>query len=849
MQLFDGDPWHDAVALHRRLAYVPGDTNLWPTLTGGEVIDLLGDLRGGLDPTRRAELVDRFDLDPRKKARSYSKGNRQKVALIAALASDAELLVLDEPTAGLDPLMEAVFQDCIEDARAEGRTTLLSSHILDQVERLCDRVTIIRQGRAVESGTLDELRHLTRTTVVAETRQDPAVLDDLESVHDLQIARGRVSFSVDSTHLEAAVRRLAELGVTSLVSHPPTLEELFLRHYGDELDHAGVNGDHDHATAGAPTDERAPRPPDRRRRPVVSTVAGTSPRPVEDAAGAAATTGRARPSGGSTLTGTLRLTRFVLRRDRVRLTVWLVALIGFLVISGASLPPVYPDQAAIDSYVRLFGDNPALIAFAGPGYGFDDPNIGVILVNETQLWGMIAIALMSIFLLNRHTRAEEDDERTDLLRASVVGRHAPSAAAMGVVSAANVVVGVGCAIGFIALDYPVAGSIALAGSFTVVGLVFVGVTAVAAQVASTGRATLGLASIVLGVAFAVRALGDIGDNALRWLSPIGWAQKVRAFAGEQWWALGLCLALALALAVLGFWLSTRRDPGSGLVPTRPGPAHGSALLGRPLGLAVRLQRASVLGWTLGVLAVGVVYGSIGDEIEAMVEENPTMADFMAQAGGSLTDSYFATSLSMLGILTAGFAIASVLRLRTEEGDGRAESVLAGPVARSRWAAGHLTVAAAGSALVMAAAGLGVGVAYAAIVDDAQPGLAPARRRARGGPRRVGAAGHRRRRLRPGPPLGAGVVGGAGRGRGRVDVRHAAAPPDLDPGPVALRPRAPGPGPAGGVAAPGGAHRGGRRAHRRRPVGPAPARPARRVALRGGPRAPDLQDRCAPGAPP
>jgi len=246
VRLFGGDPWDDAVALHRRLAYVPGDTNLWPNLTGGEVIDLLGELRGGLDEQRRASLVDRFDLDPRKKARSYSKGNRQKVALIAALASDAELLVLDEPTAGLDPLMEAVFQDCIVDARGEGRTALLSSHILGQVERLCDRVTIIRRGQSVETGTLAELRHLTRTTISAETREPADGLRQLEGVHNLQFDDRRVTFGVDSTNLDRAVRLLGELGVQSLTSQPPTLEELFLRHYGDELAEAGVpNGEHD----------------------------------------------------------------------------------------------------------------------------------------------------------------------------------------------------------------------------------------------------------------------------------------------------------------------------------------------------------------------------------------------------------------------------------------------------------------------------------------------------------------------------------------------------------------------------------------------------------------------------
>jgi ABC-2 type transport system ATP-binding protein len=240
-RLFGADPWHDAVDLHRRLAYVPGDTNLWPNLTGGEIIDVLGRLRGGLDDRRRAELVERFDLDPRKKARTYSKGNRQKVALVAALASDAELLVLDEPTAGLDPLMEAVFQDCILDAKAEGRTVLLSSHILAEVERLCDRVTIIRKGSTVQRGTLTELRHLTRTTVVAETRQPVPALDRMTGVHDLEVDDGRVSFDVDTDALDGAVAQLVDAGLVSLTSHPPTLEELFLRHYGDELAEAGVD--------------------------------------------------------------------------------------------------------------------------------------------------------------------------------------------------------------------------------------------------------------------------------------------------------------------------------------------------------------------------------------------------------------------------------------------------------------------------------------------------------------------------------------------------------------------------------------------------------------------------------
>src|SRR5579859_5666580 len=241
--LLGGDPWRDAVALHARLAYVPGDVTLWPGLTGGEIIDLLASLRGprsAVDAKRRQALIERFDLDPTKKARAYSKGNRQKVALIAALASDAELLILDEPTAGLDPLMEAVFRECVDDERQRGRTVLLSSHILAEAEALADRVTIIRDGRTVETGTLAGMRHLTRDSVDAELAR-PARLDGVAGVHDLQADGNRVRCQVDHAALGEVLSRLTEAGVRSLTCRPPTLEELFLRHYSTERAAAGAS--------------------------------------------------------------------------------------------------------------------------------------------------------------------------------------------------------------------------------------------------------------------------------------------------------------------------------------------------------------------------------------------------------------------------------------------------------------------------------------------------------------------------------------------------------------------------------------------------------------------------------
>src|SRR5579864_7107137 len=228
--LLGQEPWHDAVELHRRLAYVPGEVSLWPNLTGGEVIDLFGRLRGDLNPRRRDELLERFQLDPTKKTRSYSKGNRQKVGLVAALSSDAELLLLDEPTSGLDPLMEAVFQDTITDERRQGRTVLLSSHILAEAEALSDRVTIIRDGRAVETGTLAQMRHLTRNLIDAELAA-PVSLDGLPGVHDLAVTGTHLRCEVDQDALTEVLARLTAAGVRSLVCRPPTLEELFLRHY------------------------------------------------------------------------------------------------------------------------------------------------------------------------------------------------------------------------------------------------------------------------------------------------------------------------------------------------------------------------------------------------------------------------------------------------------------------------------------------------------------------------------------------------------------------------------------------------------------------------------------------
>lgn len=231
ISLLGGNPWKDAVALHRRLVYVPGDVSLWPKLTGGEVIDVLSSLTGRLEPARKKQMVERFDLDPTKKARTYSKGNRQKVALVAALASRAELLILDEPTSGLDPLMEAAFTESVQEIKKEGRSVLLSSHIFSEVEKLADTIAIIKEGVTVESGTLAELRHLTRTRVSAILKKDASTLNGLEGIHDIHAEGERVTFSLDNAGLPAALTHIAALEPVGLTINPPSLEDLFLSHY------------------------------------------------------------------------------------------------------------------------------------------------------------------------------------------------------------------------------------------------------------------------------------------------------------------------------------------------------------------------------------------------------------------------------------------------------------------------------------------------------------------------------------------------------------------------------------------------------------------------------------------
>ncbi|MBG7605969.1 MAG: polyketide antibiotic transporter [Actinobacteria bacterium] len=384
------------------------------------------------------------------------------------------------------------------------------------------------------------------------------------------------------------------------------------------------------------------------------------------------------------------LIRLVLRRDRIRMLLWFVGIVGLVVATAASITGVYNTPAQLEQYAQIVRGNSALIVQAGPGYGLDDPTTGAVMMNEVGIWTLIAVALMSVFMTVRHTRTEEETERAELVRAAPVGRHAQLMATMVGVTVANVLVAAGVVVSLLLYDLPAVGSIAFGLAIIGSGLVFAGVAAV----------------------------GDGWLSWLTWLSPPGWGQAIRAFADERWWVLVLPLVAASALVYVAIQLQNRRDFGSGMIPQRPGRADASPWLAGPLGLAVRLQRATVIGWTVGVGLIGFFYGIVADEAESIVEDSPEMAEFFAALGeSSITDAFLATAVLMLALVATGFTISSVLRLRSEELAGRADPILATPTSRRRWVLSHLAVAVGGTVIIMVVTGLATGVGFALASGD------------------------------------------------------------------------------------------------------------------------------------
>jgi ABC-2 type transport system permease protein len=416
------------------------------------------------------------------------------------------------------------------------------------------------------------------------------------------------------------------------------------------------------------------------------------------------------------LTGTGALVRFGIRRAWLRMLIWIAGIDLLVELSAVSVKDLYPTPESLAQVAALSQDNVAVIVFNGPAQALD--TLGGQIAFQVGSFGLVSVALMSIFMLGYLTRVEEENGRTELLLATAVGRHAPLTAAFILVTAMNATVGVLVTAGLAALGLPLVGSIAFGLSFFAVGLVFAGITAVAVQVTENARVVYGSAAVLVALSFVLRAVGDIGDGRASWLSPIGWSQKLRPYAGEKWWALAVP-AVVTGLATATAWLlAGRRDVGAGLIQPRPGHPSAGPLLGSSLGLALRLQRGSLIGWSCGLMLLGATYGSVADQIDQFVKDNKQIADYLTAYGGAnLTDAFFTTSLLMLALIGAGFAVQSTLRTVGEEGALRSELLLATPVPRVVWAGSHLLIAVVGSVIVLGLTGLGAALAYGIIVAD------------------------------------------------------------------------------------------------------------------------------------
>lgn len=410
----------------------------------------------------------------------------------------------------------------------------------------------------------------------------------------------------------------------------------------------------------------------------------------------------------SGLTGTLSLVRFLLRRDRVRLPIWLLAIIGITYASAAAVASTYDTAAKIASYGNNVGSSPAGIAMGGPPVALDTQ--GGILVYETALTAFIGVALLAAFTVVRHTRAEEEAGRTELLVSTVVGRHAGAAASVLIAFAASAVVGLGVTASVLNAGMPGEAAWLYGAAVAAFGAVFAAVGAVAAQLMSHGRTATGLVLAVLGVAFAVRAVGDVQESFLSWLSPMGWSQQVRVMDDNRWWPLGLSLLLVAVLAVATAVLAVHRDVGSGIVAARPGRGTAVGWLRSPVSLAWRLQRGTLVGWAVGMFLLGLMFGSFSEEMERMVDDNPTLAQYFEATGGSITDTLFATSLLFNGLGAAAFAVASALRIRHEENRATLDLVMASGVSRTRALLEPLLVTLGGAVVVLLVGGAGTALA-------------------------------------------------------------------------------------------------------------------------------------------
>lgn len=420
-----------------------------------------------------------------------------------------------------------------------------------------------------------------------------------------------------------------------------------------------------------------------------------------------------------TLTGVGALIRLILRRDRVRLAVWIVAVVGLMVSFAASSADLYPTPESLQARAVIM-DSPLGVAFSGPRIGLENYTFGAMLSNEYVGFVAVTLALMSVFLIVRSTRVEEQAGRAELVRAAVVGRHAPAVAALVVVVAAQLLIGIAIALLLpgTGLGLSVEGSWLFAASVVAVGVAFAGLAVVISQITSHSRTAVGLGAGIVGLAYTIRAVGDVADSSLSMLSPIGWAQATAPYVEDDWLPLVIALVFFAASTWVALVLTTHRDLGEGLVAPRPGPREGAPLLGRPIGLALRLQRGLLIGWGVGLFVLASSYGGFVRDVEEFAGENPFIEEALSAIGGGTLGESWASFLALFMVaLVASFAVQATLRLRSEESESRAEQILATPVERWRWMSSHLVVAAIGSVILTVVIGLGFGLTAASVTGD------------------------------------------------------------------------------------------------------------------------------------
>ncbi len=418
------------------------------------------------------------------------------------------------------------------------------------------------------------------------------------------------------------------------------------------------------------------------------------------------------PAGGA-LTGTGHLVRLILRRDRVRLPLWVVGVGGTIAASAFAVPPIYDTPEKIAGYAKAVGSSPVVYLMSGRQVGLD--TIGGIVANEISQVAQLGICLMVVFLVVRHTRAEEESGRAELLRSTVLGRHASTLAGLAYGVCAALLIGAITTGSMLAVDLDVTGSVTYGVGLTLLGLCYVAITLVAAQLSTSARGALGIAGAALAVGYLVRGLGAMQDNALVWLSPLGWAQGMNAFGDERWWPALLLVALTAAMLALAARLMAGRDFAGGVLHPRAGSARAGAHLGSPVGLVLRLQRGLLIGWGVGLFALALLYGAVIPTIPDLVESNPDIAEAIGVSGDAeqaLIDAFLRYIFVFMAVVSTGFVVTSVLRLRTEEEAGRAELVLATRVPRLSFAGATLVVAGGGAVVLVGLMGLGLAVGYA-----------------------------------------------------------------------------------------------------------------------------------------